>query len=319
MQPSARKERVSVEIRPMIEADLAAADRIMRIAFGTFIGLPEPASFMGDAAYVPNRWRAAPQAAFTALLDGKVVGSNLATRWGSVGFFGPLTVTPEHWDAGIGRRLMEPVLALFETWSITHAGLFTFAHSPKHVGFYQTLGFWPKYLTAIMARPIASSVGRGAALAEAPAQRPARIESCRHLADVQYPGLDLSLEIEAAAKHGLGDTVVVEDAGEVVGFAICHAGAGTEAGSGACYVKFGAVVPGREAPRHFEMLLDACAAFGASRGAKVLLVGVNTARHDAYRVLLERGFRSVLQGVTMHRPNEAGYSRPDRFVLDDWR
>ena len=25
------------------------------------------------------------------------------------------------------------------------------------------------------------------------------------------------------------------------------------------------------------------------------------------------------QGVTMHRPNEAGYSTSDSYVIDDWR
>ena len=32
-----------------------------------------------------------------------------------------------------------------------------------------------------------------------------------------------------------------------------------------------------------------------------------------------RDFRASLQGVTMHRPNEAGYSTRDAFVIDDWR
>jgi len=33
----------------------------------------------------------------------------------------------------------------------------------------------------------------------------------------------------------------------------------------------------------------------------------------------EHGFRTMIQGVTMHRPNEPGYSAPGLFVLDDWR
>jgi hypothetical protein len=32
-----------------------------------------------------------------------------------------------------------------------------------------------------------------------------------------------------------------------------------------------------------------------------------------------RGYRAAIQGVAMHRPNESGYSRPDAYVLDDWR
>jgi hypothetical protein len=49
------------------------------------------------------------------------------------------------------------------------------------------------------------------------------------------------------------------------------------------------------------------------------LAGVNLAREEAYRLMVARGFRTMIQGVTMHRPNEPGYSRPGLFVLDDWR
>ncbi|MCU1626229.1 MAG: hypothetical protein JWP64_1178 [Pseudonocardia sp.] len=76
----------SLKVRPMIEADLTDADRIMRTAFGTFLGLPDPMAFLGDGDYVRSRWTAAPQAALTAEVDGRLVGSTFATRWGSVGF-----------------------------------------------------------------------------------------------------------------------------------------------------------------------------------------------------------------------------------------
>jgi hypothetical protein len=84
-------------------------------------------------------------------------------------------------------------------------------------------------------------------------------------------------------------------------------------------VKFGAVTPGAGASRRFERLLDACASYATSRDAKMLIAGMNAARHEAYRLLLARGFRTMLQGVAMHRPNAAAYSRPDLFVIDDWR
>lgn len=50
-----------------------------------------------------------------------------------------------------------------------------------------------------------------------------------------------------------------------------------------------------------------------------LLAGVNLAREEAYRHMVARGFRTAIQGVTMHRPNDWGYSRPGVHVLDDWR
>jgi hypothetical protein len=50
-----------------------------------------------------------------------------------------------------------------------------------------------------------------------------------------------------------------------------------------------------------------------------VLAGANMARHEAYRHLVARGYRTEIQGVTMHRDNDPGYSRPGVYVLDDWR
>jgi len=48
----------NVTVRPLQEAELDEADRIMRVAFGTFVGLADPGAFMGDADYVRTRWAA---------------------------------------------------------------------------------------------------------------------------------------------------------------------------------------------------------------------------------------------------------------------
>ena len=154
---SQRDEIRDIVVRPLRETDLATADRIMRLAFGTFLGVPDPASFMGDAGYVRTRWRANPGAAFAAEIDNELVGSNFATNWGSVGIFGPLTIRPDLWDRGVGKRLMEPALACFEKWQTKHAGLFTFANSQKHIGLYQKFGYYPRFLTAIMSKPVEPS------------------------------------------------------------------------------------------------------------------------------------------------------------------
>ena len=87
-------DSTEVRVRPLIDGDLDEADRIFRVAFGTFLGAPEPEGFFGDADYVRTRWRADPGAALAAELDGGLAGSNFAANWGSVGFFGPLTIAP---------------------------------------------------------------------------------------------------------------------------------------------------------------------------------------------------------------------------------
>jgi hypothetical protein len=118
----------------------------------------------------------------------------------------------------------------------------------------------------------------------------------------------------------LGDTALLWGGdSRLAGFAICHCGPASEAGEGNCFVKFGAVRPGPGADERFVALLDACAGLAIAKGMTSVVAGVNTAREEAYRAMLGRGFRTQIQGVTMHRPNEPGYSRPGLFVLDDWR
>ena len=49
---------MSLTIRPLREEDLAEARRILSLAFGTFIGLPDPTRFAHDQDYVRTRWSA---------------------------------------------------------------------------------------------------------------------------------------------------------------------------------------------------------------------------------------------------------------------
>ena len=311
-----------VVVRSMAEADVAPADRIFRLAFGTYLGMPDPMQFAGDSDWVGTRWRMERSAAFVAERDGEVLGSVLAVRWGSFAFFGPVSVRPDLWDQGIARRLLEPLMERFASWRLTHAGLFTFAQSAKHVRLYGRFGFYPRFLTVVMAKPVAPAAAADGwrAFSTVPeADRGGWLTPCRELASSLHPGLDLGSEIAGVDTHRLGDTVLVGGAGRLTGMAVCHVGAGSEAGSGTCYVKFAAVRPGPVAARHFDALLDACEAFAATRGVTTLVAGTNLAREGAYRRMQERGFRTVLQGVGMYRPNEPGYSRPDVWAIDDLR
>jgi GNAT superfamily N-acetyltransferase len=312
---------MTVTVRPLREADLAEADRIFRLAFGTFIGLSNPMDFAGDSDWVASRWRTDPDAAFAAEIDGRFAGSNLVTNWGGIGFFGPLTVHPDFWNRGVAQRLLEPTVACFERWHTRHAGLFTFAQSPKHVGLYQRFGFYPRFLIAVMERvpPAATAAVTYTAFSpSAASERESMLAECRALTGDVFEGLDVTQEIRSVATHGLGETLLVRDGSRLDGVAICHVGAGSEGGSGVCYVKFAAARGGSGAGDRFERLVDAVESYAASRGAGVS-AGVNLGREDAYRRLLARGYRTAIQAVSMHRPNVSATDRPDVYVLDDWR
>ena len=111
----------------------------------------------------------------------------------------------------------------------------------------------------------------------------------------------------------------MEGGNGIAAFAVCHYGPRSEAGADNCFVKFGAVRDGPSAAHDYSRLLDACAALATAVAMPKLLAGVNMARHEAYRHLVARGFRTEVQGVTMHRHNDPGYCRPGVYVLDDWR
>src|SRR3984885_1063019 len=308
-----------IKVGLLKQSELEEAGRIVRLAFGTFLGLPNPLDFMGDRNLMAPRWRSTHVKVIAAREGGRLIGSNVATRWGSFGFFGPLTVLPEYWDRGVAQRLLEATMTIFERWGVRHTGLYTFAHSIKHVGLYQKFGYWPRYLTAIM-------VGPSEAKGDAPtllsslkkSQREQAIQACGRLTHKIDKGLDLTGEIRAVLARRTGDVVLRYTGSVLDGFAVCLNGPGSEGGEKTCYIKFGAARGGSGAGERFAQLLAASEGFASSRQATIE-AGVNLARQDAYRHMGSRGYRVVSQGVAVQRPHADGFNRADAYVIDDWR
>jgi hypothetical protein len=92
-----------VIVRALRDEDLSEAERVFRLAFGTFLGVPEPEAFWSDRDYVYGRHRAAHV--------GELAGTNFITNWGSVGFFGPLTVRPDLQERDIGKALLNSTVS----------------------------------------------------------------------------------------------------------------------------------------------------------------------------------------------------------------
>src|SRR5436305_9529566 len=113
-----------------------------------------------------------------------------------------------------------------------------------------------------MSKPVENAKGASSAwtrFSEAQMrERDGILSACRELTGAIYEGLDVAHEIQAVATQNLGDTILLWDNSRLAGLAVCHSGPGTEAGSGVCYIKFGAVLPGSDAGQDFSRLLDAC-------------------------------------------------------------
>ncbi|MBK8597773.1 MAG: GNAT family N-acetyltransferase [Holophagales bacterium] len=310
-------------VRPLLEEELGEADGIYRRAFGTFLSLPDPLSFDGDAQVLKCRWTADPDAAVALLSDGALAGSNFVTRWGSVGLFGPLTVDPPRQGRGLAHPLVEAALRLLEAPQVAFRGLFTFAGSPKHVALYQRFGYWPASLAAMMSRPVTGGAGtpEGVEFLSrlSPDEQAEALSACRELTDSVFSGLDVMGEILSVGEQETGETVFVRDGSRLSGLAVCQTGAGSEAGSGRAAVKFAAVRSGSGGGQRLGRLLNAVEAWAASAGASVVVAGTGSGRVGAWETLRAAGYRPYLQGLTMHRERHPGYDREDVFVLDDWR
>ena len=84
-------------------------------------------------------------------------------------------------------------------------------------------------------------------------------------------------------------------------------------------MQFAAVKPGPNAHSRFSDLLDACESFASTKSLLLLRAGMNTSRHEAYRGMLAKGFRTEIRGIVMQWRNEPGYNVPDAYIIDDWR
>lgn len=313
---------MAILIRALEERDLDDADRINRVAFGTFFGLPDPMAFRGDGDAVQGRWRTDPEASFAAEFDGRVVASGQCMNWGSVGILGPLTVDVDYWSRGIAREMMPVLIDLLDRRGHAVSGLFTHPQSAKHIRLYEHFGFWMQRPTAVMDKPVApAKMPEGSTLFSdlTEQDKASALAACREVTETVYPGFDVTQEIRAAANFGFGDTALLRRDRAVVGFAVCHHGAMSEAGSHQLMVKVGAVRSGRGAEADFAALLRAAEALAARRGAPKIVAGTNVGRAGAYRILLEAGFRTFMNGIAMLRPDVPGYNVPGAFVIDDWR
>jgi len=316
----------AIKIGVLKEAELEEAGRIVRLAFGTSLGLSDPMDFMSGRDLMTPRWRSPNVKVLAARENGRLIGTNVITRWGSFGFFGPLTVLPEYWDRGIAQRLLEPTIAIFDKYGLRHSGLITIPQSVKHVGLYQKYGYWPGYLTAVMRWTPKADSSTGVKSDGTPVllstltrrQREEAIEKCARLTNRIEKGLDLTGEIRAVLRQRTGDVVLVTKRRILDAFAVCMNGAGSEGGEKTCYVKFGAALGGAGAGERFDRLLDACETFALARGTE-LEAGVNMAREDAFLRMRSHGYRATMQGVAMQRPHTEGFNRADAYVIDDWR
>jgi GNAT superfamily N-acetyltransferase len=153
----------------------------------------------------------------------EIVAFNVAHRSGVEGWMGPLAVRPEWQGSGLGKTIVRAGVAWLRAHGATVIGLETMPRTMDNIGFYSKIGFVPSRLTLTLTLEAATQDGEVTLLSALPADRRYRqTEACRRLTDRLITGYDYTRELHLTEELGLGDTVLLERDGSLVGFALFH-------------------------------------------------------------------------------------------------
>lgn len=222
----------------------------------------------------------------------RLVAFNMAHVSGAEGWMGPLAVRPDRQTGGLGKTIVQAALTWLRVRGVTTLGLETMPRTVDNIGFYSRLGFTPGHLTVTMAADASAAHALApdyvAVGALQPAERERRLVDVAALVARLAPGYDFGREFTLTEKLRLGDLLVVGPVGAPQAFALCHSAPLAESGSReeSRVLKVGAT-----SLEALLAVLDSAATWAARQGAKRLGVRCQTAYGDAFRALVERGFR----------------------------
>jgi hypothetical protein len=176
----------------------------------------------------PQIWRyAIEDAADGAMVwrdaRGGIAAFNMVHRSGVEGWMGPLAVRNEYQGSGTGKELVERGVAWLTQEGARVVGLETMPRTMDNIGFYSGLGFAPGRLTITLTLDAAGADRPPELLGRLGArERDAELAAARALVGRLLPGYDFTRELELTDALSLGDTVLLHEAGELAGFALCH-------------------------------------------------------------------------------------------------
>ena len=154
---------------------------------------------------------------------GDVIAFNIAHASGAEGWMGPLAVHPDWQGIGLGKAVVRAGADWLAARKTTVIGLETMPRTMDNIGFYSALGFVPARLTITVTLEAARADAPVALFSRMPASmKDDLIDACHAITTARIPGYDYTREIRLTGELGLGDTVLLERAGRVRGFAIFH-------------------------------------------------------------------------------------------------
>jgi predicted N-acetyltransferase YhbS len=145
--------------------------------------------------------------------EGRIVGSNCLDERSAIAGVGPITVEPSFQNCGVGRTLMEAVLARARERNFSGVRLLQAAFHNRSLALYSRLGFDAREPVSVMQGPPIRKRIEGCSV------RPARVsdvEDCNRVC-MEVHGHDRAGELADAIKDGAA--IVVERHERITGYA----------------------------------------------------------------------------------------------------
>ena len=154
---------------------------------------------------------------------GDIVAFNMVHHSDAEGWMGPLVVRTDLQGHGAGKEVVERGVAWLKEKGARIIGLETMPRTMDNIGFYSGLGFVPSRLTITLTLDAKSSDEPVELLGRTSVQeREEVMVAIRQLVASVASGYDFTREIELTDSLSLGDTLLLRQKGDLVGFALCH-------------------------------------------------------------------------------------------------
>ncbi len=247
---------------------------------------------------------------------GRIVAFNMVHHSGTEGWMGPLCVRPDQQGMGLGKVIVQAGMRWLRLQHAKVIGLETMPRTMDNIGFYSNLGFVPGHLTVTLTLDAAVGDRTPRTLGALPAgEKRDMLAACLALTSRVAPGYDFTREIDLTDRLTLGDTILLERSGNLVGFALCHTTPLVEGRSRDELRVLKLVLAHRaDLPRMLGALTD----FARRSGTRRLAVRLQGDYPDAYRTLVSLGARVRWTDLRMsaHGWNEA--PPVEGMVLSNW-
>ena len=246
----------------------------------------------------------------------EIVAFNVVHRSGVEGWMGPLAVRPDWQGGDVGKEVVRAGTRLLGTRGASVIGLETMPRTMDNIGFYSRLGFVPGRLTITLTVDAREAPRKARTLGSlSAAAREDAIGAARSLTHAQLAGYDFTREMRLTQELGVGDTLLLEDGGRIVGFAVFHVAPLVD---GRAREELRVLKLVLDDETRIDTLVEGLADAARRQGTRRVAIRMQGEYLEAYRRLISLGARVRWTDLRMYVAGHEEVRAPLGIVLSNW-